>query len=360
MGNIANKVLKPKLGLLELAKQLGNVSKACKVMGYSRDTFYRYQEMYENGGELALQEISRKKANPKNRVPEHIEQAVITIATEYPAYGQERAANELRQQGIDVSGSGVRSIWLRNDLESLKKRLQALEAKVAQEGIILTEEQIQALEKSRAYKEAHGEIETEHPGFLGSQDTYYVGYIKGVGHIYQQTFIDTYSRYALAKLYTSKTAIAAADMLNDKVLPWFNSQGINLQRVLTDRGTEYCGKVEHHAYELYLAVEDIDHSKTKAYSPQTNGIVERLHKTMKDEFYSIIFRKKIITTIESLQADLDVWLKQYNTLRPHSGKYCYGKTPLQTFEESKHIAFEKQIVNNVSLSDNATNLTKTG
>lgn len=359
MGNISNKILKPKLGVLELAKQLGNVSRACKTMGYSRDTFYRYKELYESGGEAALHEISRKKANPKNRVPEHIEEAVINVAIQYPAYGQERASNELMQRGIHISSGGVRSVWLRNDLETFKKRLQALEAKVAQEGIILTEGQLKALEKAKQQKEAHGEIETEHPGYLGSQDTYYVGTIKGVGEIYQQTFIDTYSRYAFAKLYTDKTAISAADILNDMVLPWFNGQGIDLQRVLTDRGTEYCGKVEHHAYQLYLGIENIDHTKTKAYSPQTNGFVERLHKTMKDEFYSIIFRKKLIFSLEELQKDLDEWMDKYNTLRPHSGKYCYGKTPLQTFEESKHIALEKQISNNVDLSDNENRLLKT-
>jgi transposase InsO family protein len=251
-----------------------------------------------------------------------------------------------------ISSSGVRSVWKRYDLENRKKRLKALEAKVAQEGIVLTEEQIQALEQSRREQEAHGEIETEHPGYLGSQDTYYVGRIKGVGHIYQQTFIDTYSRVAFVKLYTEKTAITAADLLNDRVLPWFEEQGVPLNRVLTDRGTEYCGKAEQHAYELYLAVEDIDHSRTKAYSPQTNGICERFHKTMKHEFYEIAFRKKIYGSLEVLQTDADEWIRRYNLHRPHSGKYCYGKTPLQTFEASKGIAQEKWIDYQAMQSDN--------
>jgi uncharacterized protein with ATP-grasp and redox domains len=152
MGNISNKILKPKLGVLELAKQLGNVSRACKTMGYSRDTFYRYKELYEAGGEAALHEISRKKANPKNRVPEHIEEAVINVAIQYPAYGQERASNELMQRGIHVSSSGVRSVWLRNDLETFKKRLQALEAKVAQEGDNINRRTIESIRKSQATK----------------------------------------------------------------------------------------------------------------------------------------------------------------------------------------------------------------
>ena len=354
--NVAQKIIKPKAGLLELAKQLGNVSQACKVMCYSRDSFYRFKELYETGGEEALQGLSRRKPNLKNRVPQHIEEAIAEFAIEFPAYGQLRAANELNKKGILATASGVRSVWLRHDLETLKKRLKALEAKVAQDGIILTESQLQALEKAKAEKEAHGEIESEYPGYLGAQETYYIGTIKGIGRIYQQTFIDTYSRVAFAKIYTEKTAITAADALNDKVIPWFESQDVPLLRVLTDRGTEYCGKVEHQAYQLYLAVENIDHTKTKARHPQTNGIAERFHRTIKEEFYDIAFRKRIYSSLEELQQDLHIWVSEYNNLRPHSGKYCYEKTPMQTFLDAKHIAQEKNYGNIKELSDNSTYL----
>lgn len=362
MSSFAEKIIKPKLGVLELAKQLGNVSKACNVMGYSRDSFYRFKQLYENGGEEALQEISRKKPNVKNRVPDYIEEAVINLAIENPALGQVRASHELSQRGVLVSASGVRSIWLRNDLESLKKRLKALEAKVAQEGILLTEEQLKMLEKAKLEKEAHGEIETEHPGYLGSQDTYFVGTMKGVGRIYQQTFIDTYSRVAFAQLYTEKTAITSAHALNERVLPWFQEQDVPLLRVLTDRGTEYCGLIESHAYQLYLALEDIDHSKTKARHPQTNGICERFHKTIKEEFYSVTFRKKVYTSLEELQVDLDLWMRKYNEFRPHSGRHCYGKTPMQTFMDAKHIAQEKRcdmLMGKSGSSDEGFNFIKT-
>ena len=352
MNNIEKKIIKPKVGLLELAKQLGNVSEACKTFGYSRDTFYRYKDLYDKGGEESLKDISRKgKSQLKNRVPENVEKAVIDIAIEYPAYGQLRASNELRKKGIIISAGGVRSVWLRNDLETISKRLKALSTKVAQDGIILTEEQVVALEKAKNIKEAKGEIETEHPGYLGSQDTYYVGYIKGVGKIYQQTFVDTYSRYAICKLYDQNTALTSADTLNDRVIPFFESNNIPLLRILTDRGTEYCGKVEHHPFQLYIATENIDHSKTKAHSPQTNGICERFHRTMKDECYNILFRKKIYQDIEDLQKDVDTWLTSYNEMRPHSGKYCYGKTPYQTFLDGKKIAKEKDL-SCLSLQDN--------
>lgn len=337
------KIIKTKIGLLNLARQLGNVSKACDFMGYSRDSFYRFKELYEKNGEQGLQEISRRKPILKNRVEENVEKEVVNFAIEKPAFGQQRVSNELRKKGISISPGGVRSVWLRHDLETFKKRLKALEAKVAQEGIILTEDQIKAMEKAKEEKEARGEIETEHPGYLISQDTYYVGTIKGVGRIYQQTVIDTYTKVAFVKLYNTKNAIAAADMLNDKVIPFFDEQDIRILRVLTDRGTEYCGSIKRHEYQLYLAIEDIDHTKTKVKSPQTNGICERFHRTVQNEFYSTAFRKKIYNTIDELQKDLDNWIKEYNSNRVHSGKYCYGKTPMQTFLESKHMALEKML-----------------
>ncbi len=340
-----DKVIKTKLGLLRLANHLNNVSLACKQMGYSRDSYYRIKDLYDTGGEAALQEISRRKPNHKNRVDGVIEERIVAIAYFFPAYGQVRASNELRKEGITISPAGVRGVWMRHDLETFKKRLKALEAKSAQEGLVLTEAQVVALEKAKEEKISIGEIETLHPGYLGSQDTYYVGNIKGVGRIYQQTFIDTYCKVAQAKLYTSKDAITSADLLNDRVLPMYEEQGVDLQRILTDRGTEYCGKIENHPYRLYLDLEDILHTRTKAKHPQTNGICERFHRTIQDEFYAIVFRKQVFSSIEELQAELDEWIHWYNHDRTHSGKYCYGKTPWETFLASKHLAFEKQIKN---------------
>ncbi|HDV5941218.1 TPA: IS481 family transposase [Legionella pneumophila] len=312
-------------------------------MGLSRDTFYRYKSAVESGGVDALFDQTRRKPNHKNRVDESIELAVKEYAIEYPAHGQQRTSNELRKKGIFVSGSGVRSVWLRHDLANFKDRLKALEAKVASEGIVLTEAQVIALERKKFDDEACGEIETAHPGYLGSQDTFYVGTLKGVDRIYQQTFVDTYSKVAFAKLYTTKTPITSADILNDKVLPFFEHHQLPMLRILTDRGTEYCGKVEQHDYQLYLAINNIDHTKTKAQSPQTNGICERFHKTILQEFYQVTFRKKLYDNMDELQKDLDEWLHYYNNERTHQGKMCCGRTPIQTLMDSKQIWMEKFI-----------------
>jgi transposase InsO family protein len=339
------KLVRNKLSLLELAEFLNNVSQACKINGVSRQHFYDIKKSYEEHGLEGLKDKTRRKPCHKNRVAAEVEEAVVAMAYEYPAYGQARASNELRKQGILISGGGVRSIWQRHNLETFKKRLTALEEKAAREGIVYTEAQLTALEAAKQDRESHpDEIETAHPGYLLGQDTFYVGYVKGVGRIYQQTVVDTYSSVAFAKLYTAKIPVTAADILNDRVLSFFADHNIPVLRMLTDRGTEFCGAPDRHPYQLYLQLNDIEHTRTKVKSPQSNGICERFHQTVLNEFYRVAFRKKVYAEIETLQNDLDEYIAYYNNTRTHQGKRCQGRTPMETFIDGKKLFEEKNVV----------------
>lgn len=328
-----NYIINRKVNIIELGSALGNISDACRKLGVSRQHYYDIKQALLEDGIEGLIEKTRRMPRYGNRVAPELEQHVLQYSLEFPTHGQVRTSNELKRQGIIISAGGIRSIWLRHNLEKKSLRLKRLEAWSAEHSNILTESQVQALEVAKEEKQAHGEIETYHPGFLVGQDTYYVGYIKGVGKIYQQTGIDTYSNVGFAKIYSDKNALTAADFLNDKVLPFFDSCGVSLIRVLTDRGTEYCGKPELHPYELFLHLNDIEHSRTKARHPQTNGCTEKLNQTIQDEFYAVAFRKKLYTSLDDIQLDLDAFMNKYNYERTNQGKHCQGRTPMETFTQ---------------------------
>ena len=330
-------VIKRKMNVLDLGRELGNISDACRKLGISRQHYYDIRKAVTEEGVQGLLEKSRKVARIRNRVDSDVEEAILQYALEYPPHGQVRVANELRKRGLDISAGGVRSVWLRHDLEVKSKRLKRLEKWALENTAILTESQVEALERVKEADEAHGEIETFHPGFLVAQDTCYVGTIKGVGRIYQQTGIDTYSNIGFAKVYSEKTALVAADFMNDKILPFFDEQGMAVLRVLTDRGTEYNGLADNHPYELFLHLNGIEHSTTKVRHPQTNGCVERLNQIIQDEFYAVAFRKRLYATLEEFQADQDLFMVVYNTQRTNQGKRCLGKTPMETLEAGRKL-----------------------
>jgi transposase InsO family protein len=326
-------IISRKLSLLELGQTLGNITDACRKLGVSRQHYYDIKLAIEEEGLEGLFEKSRRAPRVGNRVAPEIEQMVLDYALEFPTHGQVRVANELRRHGVQVSAGGIRSIWLRHDLHVKGLRLKRLEKWAAENTGILTESQVQALETAKEETEAHGEVESPHPGFLLGQDTCYIGYIKGVGRLYQQTAIDTHANVGFAKLYLERTAITAADALNDKVLPYYDERLIRIQRALTDNGTEYCGRVEAHPYELFLHLNGIEHTRTRVRRPQTNGSVERLNQIVQDEFYQVAFRKKLYRTLDEIQTDLDAFMDYYNNERTNQGRYCQGRTPAQTFTD---------------------------
>lgn len=341
-------IINRKLNIVELGTTLGNISEACRKLGISRQHYYDIKTAIEEEGLEGLLEKSRRSPRIGNRVAPEIEQKVLGYSLEFPTHGQTRAANELKKQGTIISAGGVRSIWLRHNLQTKGLRLKRLEQWAAETSNILTESQVQALEQAKQEDEAHGEVESPHPGFLVAQDTCYIGYIKGVGKIYQQTGIDTHSNVGFAKVYPDRTALAAADFLNDKVLPFFDEQGIAVLRMLSDNGSEYCGKRDEHAYQLFLQLNEIEHTRIKVRHPQTNGAVERLNQTIQEEFYKVAFRKKLYRSLDEIQADLDEFMTWYNNERTNQGRYCQGRTPRQTFIEGLELyqqyVYDKEVI----------------
>lgn len=327
------KVARRKLSLLELAKELGNVSKACKVMGYSRQQFYEIRRNYQTyGAEGLLDKLPGCKGPHPNRLDPEIEQAILDHSLKHPAHGPVRVAHELALHGITVSSGGVRGVWSRHDLLSKHDRLLRLEKTHRESSFELTDEQVRLLERfSPEFRERH--IEVHYTGELVAVDTFFVGTLKGVGKVYLQTVLDCFSRFAWGRLYTSKLPVTAVHVLNEDVLPSFESHGASIKTILSDNGREYCGRPDQHPYELFLQLEGIEHRTTKVRRPQSNGFIERLHRTLLDEHFRVKGRTTWYETVDQMQADLEIYLHHYNHERPHQGRMMEGRTPFTMFEE---------------------------
>lgn len=326
-----DKVARRKLSLLELATDLNNVSKACKIMGYSRQQFYEIRRNFQTfGAEGLLDRLPGPKGPHPNRVPQEIEEAILDHCLKHPSHGPLRVAQELALQGVQVSSGGVRGVWSRHDLLTKHDRLLRLEKTVRGQKIDLSDEQIRLLERfDPEFRERH--IETRHTGDLVAIDTFYVGQLKGIGKVYLQTVIDCFSRYAWGRLYTNKLPVTAVHVLNNDVLPTFEAHNAKVDTILSDNGREYCGRADHHPFELFLQLEEIEHRTTRVRRPQSNGYVERLHRTLLDEHFRIMGRTKFYESVEEMQVDLNAFLQTYNEKRPHQGRDMNGRTPKQVF-----------------------------
>ena len=325
------KIARRKLSLLQLASELDNVSKACRIMGYSRQQFYEIRRNYQlYGAEGLLDRLPGARSPHPNRVDEEVEKAILDYSLEYPTHGGLRVAQQLALKGVQVSPGGVRGVWGRHNLLTKHERLLRLEQSVSKRKVKLTDEQVRLLEKfSPEFRERH--IETKHSGDLVAVDTFYLGTLKGIGRIYLQSVIDCYSRYAWGRLYNSKLPVTAVHVLNDDVLPFFEKHAVKVETILTDNGREYCGRPDRHPYELFLQLEGIEHRKTKVRRPQSNGFVERLHRTLLDEHFRIMGRKKWYESIDEMQKDLEKYLHNYNHERAHQGRNMNGRTPYKAF-----------------------------
>ncbi len=328
------KLAHKRLTLLQLAEKLGNISKACRMHKVSRSQFYEYKRSFQQHGLEGLVDKPPVPGSHPSQLSKKTTNRIIALSLEHPAFGQQRIADQLALEGVSVCPTSVRNVWLKEDLETKYKRLLRLEEKAMSKVFKLTEQQIRLLEKANPeFAERH--VKSDYPGYLLCQDTFYVGRLKGIGRIYLQAVVDTFGSVAFGKLYTSKRQETAADVLYDRVLPFYESNGIQIEAILTDNGTEYKGRPTIHLYEIFLELNDIEHRTTKVASPRTNGFVERFNRTVLDEFFRTAFRKKLYESVNALQEDLDTWLHEYNHERPHRGYRNQGRRPMETFELGK-------------------------
>ena len=318
-----------RLRILELSDSLGNVSEACRRGGMDRTSFYEWKRRYQTHGLEGLLDLPPVHKSHPFAKPDHVRQAVIAHSLEGPAKGSKRISDELALQGIMVSNFTVQSILTKAGLGTKFERFLRLEDKLL-EGMELPPEQIQTLEKlNPCLKERH--VESSRPGELVSFDNFYVGLFKGIGRVYLHTAVDTFGSYAFGMLATERNSQRASELLYGQVLPFYEAHGLALGAVLTDNGTEFCGK-EDHKFESLLFNLDIEHRRTRVKRPQTNGFVERFHRTILDEFFRVELRKHAYEDLEDLEKALQAWICRYNTERPHQGYRNKGNTPYATVE----------------------------
>jgi transposase InsO family protein len=321
-----------RLTVLELAERLGNVAEACRRGGIDRTSFYDWKRRFQTHGLDGLKDLPPiAKSHPMTTPPEVVAR-IEELAVVHPAYGCNRLEALLALEGKRVSAITIQKILNDKGLGTRHERWLALERRNAEEPIELSPEQVAFLERlNSCFRERH--VESSRPGELLSADTFMVGTLKGIGRVYLHAVVDTHGSYAFGFLHVSKQPEAAVAVLHNEVLPFYRGLDLPVGAVLTDNGREFCG-TERHPYELYLALNDIEHRRTRVGTPRTNGFVERFNGTVLEEFFRPAMHQKLFESVEALQADLDAWLVHYNRERPHLGYRNQGRRPWETVERS--------------------------
>lgn len=323
-----------KISILQLAHEMGNVSKACRKAKIARSSFYEIKKAYEQFGRDGLVPRERRKPRMPNVATPEQEAKILEMTRKNPSLSYVRISQELHLAGDAIGPAMVRGVWERKGLLKRIARYLWLDTEAAEGRAVMTEAAIRAVRRLKRLNEASDQhVEAKRPGELLSQDLYFVGVIKGVGKIYLQSAVDCSCSVGFARLCLNKLPINSVALVHEKVLPFYDGLGVNVQAILTDCGREYCGRADQHVYELYLGAQSIEHRKTRPASPYTNGFAERFHQTLKNEFFAKAFREKWYTSLEQLQADLDEFLVHYNERRPHQGYRCQGRTPIQTLKD---------------------------
>jgi len=327
------------LSVLELAKVLGNVSEACRRRGTGRTQFYDYTRRSQIHGIEGLRDLPRvHKWHPMTTPPDVVEK-ILAMSLEHPVWGSVRLSHQLRLARISVSSPTIQNILIKHGMGSRYQRLPKLEERASKEKIELAAQQVAAIEKANpCFRERY--VESKRPGELLTQDTFLVGHLKGVGKVYLQAVVDTYGSCAFAYLHARKMPEQAVAVLHSEVLPQYREWGVKVEVALTDNGREYCER-DSHPYELYLALNAIEHRKTRVGRPQSNGFVEHFNRTALDDFFRKAFRQKFYASVEELHGDLDRWLKFYNEEHPHQGYRNMGKRPIDTLREFTKVSRKK-------------------
>lgn len=329
------KLAHKRLTVLELAEKLGNITEACRRGGMDRTSFYEWKRRFQTHGFDGLKDMPPVHKTHPQTTPVEVAERIVELSLKNPTRGCIYISDLLKLEGISVSSPTVQNILIKNGLANRYERLLKLEERASRKEIELTAEMVAKIEKANpCFRERH--VESSRPGELLAQDTFYVGYLKGVGKVYLQAVVDTYGSYAFGFLHTGKLPVCSVAVLHNDVLPKYEEWNIPVGAVLTDNGREFCG-TENHPYELYLAFNDIEHRKTRVRRPQSNGFVERFNRTVLDEFFRLKFREKLYLSVDELQTDLDDWLNYYNHERPHHGYRNMGKRPMDTINEFREI-----------------------
>lgn len=321
-------VVLQRLSVLELAEALQNVSEACRRSGISRTQFYEYKRRYQEEGIEGLRDLPPVHHSHPQTTPLKVKANILELSLEHPAWGCDRLSEELMQEGSAPSPQTIQNILNASDLGTRHDRWLKLEERRAEGEAELSDEQIEFLEQQNpAFRERNRE--SARPGEILAQYIVYVGMIVGTGKVYLHTVVDTFSSYAFGFLHPSKKPEAAVAVLHNEVLPFYRELDLAVEVITTNRGREFCG-VDTHPYELYLALNDIEHRCVKRRRTRTNGFVERFRGIVLSEFFGDALSRKFYRSLDDLQDDFDQWLKEYNTERPHFGYRNMGTQPLET------------------------------
>lgn len=325
----ATKLARRRLSVLELAQELGNITRACKQAGMDRTSFYEWQKRFQEQGLDGLKDLPPIVKNHPFTTNQATQERVVALALENPTRGCNYLADLLAAEGIALSFVTVQNTLGKHGLGTRAERLLAVERQVIEQGLEVSPDLVKQLERANPiFKERH--VQTSRPGELLCQDNVLIGSFKGIGKVYLHTIVDAFGSYAFGLLGTSKEPVWSASVLYNEALPFYAGQGIPVAAVLTDNGTEFCGKELQHPYELLLSLSEIEHRRTKVKTPRTNGFVERFHRTVLEEFFSGQLRKVLYTEVSALQSDFDAWLLFYNMERPHQGYRNMGRKPIET------------------------------